>query len=412
MQATRASGLRPRAVRPREGRRVAGVAAAIGAAAGIDPNLVRIAFVVLALAGGAGIALYAAGWLVLPSEGKSAALQIVTSPKAGFDFGRALALVAIVLGTLLLLSNVHIVFVDSIVWPAAVGGIGVALLWGRVRPNDHTRERSASAWSAVVASLVGERRRPASIARVLVGAVLVIGATGAVVAATNAVVARRAFGAVVVMALGLALVFGPWLWRLGNDLTRERAERIRSQERAEVAAHLHDSVLHTLALVRRNADDPKHVAALARRQERELRSWLAGKTAAVHADSLGSALDEAAADVESDHGVPVEIVKVGDCSLDEHLTALVRAAREAIVNAAKHSGADSVAVYMEVDNGTAAVFVRDRGVGFDPDDVGADRHGLAESITGRMRRHDGQAVIRSTPGTGTEVQLTMPRAHA
>lgn len=171
-------------------------------------------------------------------------------------------------------------------------------------------------------------------------------------------------------------------------------------------------MLHTLALVRRNADDPKHVAALARRQERELRSWLAGKTAAVHADSLGSALDEAAADVESDHGVPVEIVKVGDCSLDEHLTALVRAAREAIVNAAKHSGADSVAVYMEVDNGTAAVFVRDRGVGFDPDDVGADRHGLAESITGRMRRHDGQALIRSTPGTGTEVQLTMPRAHA
>ena len=337
-------------------------------------------------------------------------MHMFTTPRGRFDVGRAVALAAIVLGTLLLLSNVRVVFVDTIVWPAAVAGIGVALLWGRVRPHDPTRERSASAWSAVATSLVGDRRRPASVARVVTGAGLVIGATGAFLAATNAVVTRRAFGAALVLAIGLGLVFGPWLWRLGSDLSRERAERIRSQERAEVAAHLHDSVLHTLALVRRNADDPKQVVALARRQERELRSWLTGKTTPIRADSLGTALDEAAADVESDHGVPVEIVKVGDCTIDERVTALLRAAREAIVNAAKHSGAESVAVYMEVDNGTAAVFVRDRGVGFDPGNVGADRHGLAESITGRMRRYDGDAVIRSTPGAGTEVQLTMPRS--
>jgi signal transduction histidine kinase len=398
-------------VRPREGRRIAGVAGAIGAAVGLDPNLVRVAFVVLALAGGAGVAFYAAAWLVLPTEGKSAPLRIVTTPRGRFDIGQAVALAAIVLGTLLLLRQLHVVFIDSIVWPAAVAGVGVALLWGRVRPTETTPERPASPWSAAVTSLVGERAKPSSIARVAVGAVLVIGAAGAFLAANDAVATRRVFGAVVVLAVGLGLVFGPWLWHLASDLSHERGERIRSQERAEVAAHLHDSVLHTLALVRRSADDPKQVVSLARRQERELRSWLAGTIAPTHAYSMGSALDEAAADVESDHGVPIEIVKVGDCALDERLTALLRATREAMVNASKHSGAGSVAVYLEVENGTASVFVRDRGVGFDPDDVGADRHGITESITGRMQRYHGTTVIRSAPGTGTEVQLTMPRSH-
>jgi len=217
--------------------------------------------------------------------------------------------------------------------------------------------------------------------------------------------------AIVVFGVGIGLVFGPWLWRLANDLAEERRERVRSQERAEVAAHLHDSVLHTLALVRRSADDPRRVVSLASRQERELRSWLSGRPSAP-SRSLGGALDAIVGQVETDHGVPIEIVKVGDCELDVRIEALLAAAREAMVNAARHSGARSIDVYAEVDASRALVFVRDRGVGFDPDAVAANRHGVRDSIVGRMARHGGDAVIRSSAGEGTEIRLELPRPGA
>ena len=193
-------------------------------------------------------------------------------------------------------------------------------------------------------------------------------------------------------------------------LAAERAERVLAQERAETAAHLHDSVLQTLALIQRRSDDAGAVTALARRQERELRDWLAGarRTPAEPRTGFADALTRAAAEVEADHHVTVELVTVGDAALDAGLDALVAATREAVTNAAKHAGEDSLSVYAEVAADAVRVFVRDRGAGFDPATVPGDRRGISESIVGRMARHGGSAQVRSSPGEGTEVELTLP----
>ena len=248
--------------------------------------------------------------------------------------------------------------------------------------------------------------------------------------------------AIVVVVTGLALVSGPWWIRLVGELRAERRARIREQERAEIAAHVHDSVLQTLALIQKGAQDPREVARLARRQERELRAWLyrpltaGGQSGAVGgavggADGaasrevggpanglggasgspsarLGGALEAVAANVEEQYGTPIEVVLVGDCPLDERLTSAVQAAREAMVNAVKHSGADSIAVYAEAELDQVTVFVRDRGSGFLPASVAADRAGIRESVVGRMERHGGTAVIHSSPGNGTEIELSLP----
>jgi signal transduction histidine kinase len=174
-----------------------------------------------------------------------------------------------------------------------------------------------------------------------------------------------------------------------------------------VAAHLHDSVLQTLALVQRSSD-PQQVAALARRQERELRAWLDGGRPDP-GESLASSLEAAAAEVEETHGVPIDVVAVGDARVDERGAALVAATREALVNAAKFAGGALVQLYAEVGEERTEVFVRDRGPGFDPAAVPEDRRGLRESIVGRMDRHGGRAVVHSSPGAGTEVELVIER---
>ena len=211
---------------------------------------------------------------------------------------------------------------------------------------------------------------------------------------------------VAVILIAVTIILAPWWVRLVRGLAMERAARIRSQERAEVAAHLHDSVLQTLALVQKRADDPREVAALARRQERELRAWL-NNTRPAGTETLAGALETAAAEVEADHHVPIEVVTVGDGPLDERAVALVAAAREALVNASKFAGPEPIALYAEVENGRAEVFVRDRGPGFAVDDVPADRRGVRDSIVARMERHGGRATVHSTPGSGTEVELVI-----
>lgn len=207
--------------------------------------------------------------------------------------------------------------------------------------------------------------------------------------------------------LGLGLVLVPWAVRLIGDLGAERAERVRSQERADVAAHLHDSVLQTLALIQRSAGDPVAVGRLARAQERDLRSWLFDDTP-IGADTVAGSLRAAAAGVEDDHAISVDVVTVGDAPLTPDLQALVAATREALVNAAKHAGSPRVDLYAEVDAAGVEVGVRDRGAGFDPAAIPSDRHGLRESVTGRMRRHGGRSQVRSSPGEGTEVRLWLP----
>jgi signal transduction histidine kinase len=250
-------------------------------------------------------------------------------------------------------------------------------------------------------------RTAAAVSRTGVGIALVIAAAFAFLHGTGALgAARDVLLALIAAVVVLAVIFAPWVVRLLRSLTEERSERIRSQERAEVAAHLHDSVLQTLALVQRS-DDPQQVAALARRQERELRAWLAGRPAPGQAVSLAPALEAAAADVEDNHGVPVEVVVVGDRDLDPAVEAMVAAAREAMTNAAKFADGSTVDVYAECTPEAVQVFVRDRGPGFDLAAVPGDRRGVRESIVGRMDRHGGRARITRPPTGGTEVELVL-----
>jgi signal transduction histidine kinase len=207
---------------------------------------------------------------------------------------------------------------------------------------------------------------------------------------------------------GLVLALAPLFYRVFGQLRMERVARIREQERAEVAAMVHDQVLHTLALIQRNASDTTSVMRLARGQERTLRNWLY-KPAVSPTDRLAAALEFVAAEVEDTYAISVETVVVGDAEHDERVAALVAATREALVNAARHAKVATVSLYAEAEEDKFSVFVRDRGAGFDLSDVDPDRHGVRGSIIGRMDRHGGHANVRSSPGEGTEVELTMPR---
>jgi signal transduction histidine kinase len=218
--------------------------------------------------------------------------------------------------------------------------------------------------------------------------------------------------------VGVAVLTVPFWLRLVRDLGEERRARIRTEERAEIAAHLHDSVLQTLALIQKQSEAPREVLRLARGQERQLRGWLYGPSGFGRKDGAGEdesmtlaeAISQSCGEVEDQFAIQVQQVVVGDCELDEKLTGLVFAAREAVVNAAKHAEVSEVSVYAEVEPEKVTIFVRDRGKGFDTATVPADRHGLADSIRGRMERNGGELRLRTAPGEGTEVALLMPRA--
>ena len=209
---------------------------------------------------------------------------------------------------------------------------------------------------------------------------------------------------------GLVVALAPVLWRMVSQLREERVARIREQERAEVAAVVHDQVLHTLALIQRNAGDVSSVVRLARGQERSLRGWLY-KPSGSPSERFAAALEQAAAEVEDTYGISVETVVVGDADHDDRVAAMVAATREALVNSARHAKVGTVSLYAEAEDEQLSVFVRDRGAGFDLSHVDDDRHGVRGSIIGRMQRHGGVAQVRSSPGEGTEVELTMPRTR-
>ena len=250
----------------------------------------------------------------------------------------------------------------------------------------------------------------AALAQVALGLGLVIAGVAVFLVSTPSLAApSTGILATAAIVVGLVMVFGPWWWRLTHDLTVERQERIRDQDRAEVAAHIHDSVLQTLALIQRNSTDARKVSTLARSQERELRAWLYGTPEVTPGGSLAASLERVRDEIEYLHGVAVEAVEVGDCPVDERLVALVLSSREALANAARHSGAAAVSAYLEVEPHQVTVFVRDRGSGFDIEAVPRHRRGIADSIVGRMDRHGGKAVVHSEPGQGTEVELVMPR---
>jgi signal transduction histidine kinase len=298
------------------------------------------------------------------------------------------------------------------VWPVVLAAAGVALVWRQWGRRDRPVAASVAAPDAAAAAAVQpERSALRTLYRGGFGVALIVGAGLLFLYANGAL---SGFGDVALTALvaiaALGLILAPFWWRLASTLAAERGERIRSQERAELAAHLHDSVLQTLALVQQRADDPRTVASLARRQERELRDWLRGRTPTAKRDSLAAALEAAAEEVEEAHGVRIDVVAVGDRRLDERAQALVAATREALTNAAKFAGGAPVSVYAELTPERAQVFVRDRGPGFRLDAVPPDRRGVRESIVGRMGRHGGSAVVHTAPAEGTEVELTLEGA--
>jgi signal transduction histidine kinase len=390
-------------------RLVGGVCAGIGRHLRIDPLIVRIVFVAAATAGGVGIVLYGLAWVLVPADdgvpdGRAAA-WVRRLPRGRGAIEVAIGMGLVTLAFLLTMRALGIWFSDAIVWPVVLLAAGAGMLWRQsLRPTPVPAPEQPPP-----APEEERRERTEILSRNGVGAALVIAAGLVFLSATHALTAARdVVLAVLVVAIVLGIIFAPWAIRLVRSLAAEREERIRSQARAEMGAHLHDSVLQTLALVQKRADDPRAVAALARTQERELRAWLAGREG--DHDRLAAALEAVAGEVERAHGVPVEIVVVGDRALDGRGEALVAAAREAMVNAAKFGGGSPVDVYAEASDDALQVFVRDRGPGFDPAAVPEDRRGVRESIVGRMARHGGRAAIHSAPGAGTEIELTVPGA--
>ncbi|MFE7544189.1 PspC domain-containing protein [Streptomyces platensis] len=401
--------------RSADGRLLGGVARGLAGHLGLPVSWVRIVFVALFMADGMGALLYAAFWFFVPlgvggvdhrqpapADGKRRRLR--HRP----DKGQVFALIALLIGASIVASRFQLGQADGYLWPVLLIGAGVALVW---RQADNSRRAQ---WLEL-----GRRKGLLPMVRGAAGVLLVgVGVTGIVVLQGSVRHLGSVLQAALAVVVGIALLAGPYLVRMAQDLSEERLMRIRAQERAEVAAHVHDSVLHTLTLIQRNADDPREVARLARAQERELRAWLykpegRGKEEDEEPATLAEAIRKSAAEVEDHHGVPLEVVVVGDCPLDEPLGAQMQAAREAMVNAAKYGGeGGAVQVFAEVEGRTVFVSVRDRGPGFDLDAVPEDRMGVRESIIGRMERHGGTARLRSAPEGGTVVELEIERAAA
>jgi signal transduction histidine kinase/phage shock protein PspC (stress-responsive transcriptional regulator) len=373
-----------------------GVCSGVARRYGIDTYVVRIALLLLTLTGGLGVVLYLVGWAI-STPPDDAQPRLVVEP--GTLSARSGAVAAATGGVLMTARNLGLWPGDGIMVPAVIVASGSALLWYRGRelhPEGDPLERVLQGRTTPVRGLAG-------VALALSGLVALV-AGGVHVRQLPAALAALA------MALaGAAVLVGPYITRLTTELRDEERARIRDQERNDMAAHLHDSVLQTLALMQRAASDPRRMVMLARRQERELRSWLYDVRASAAAGSLNARAEVIAADVELDHGLPVDLVVVGDVEVTPAVDSLLLAVREATVNAAKHSDADLVSIYIEVEPNSVTAFVRDKGVGFAPSEVAGDRRGVAMSIRDRLERAGGRAVLDSASGAGTEWELSVPR---
>jgi len=385
--------LRGRLTRSTHDRILAGLAAGVAARIGIPTVFVRAGFVTLTLAGGFGIICYLAGWLTVPDEKEYGSMIVAdrpatTSQKVGLSLGFLALLVA--------LDGLGLWF-GPIVWPTALFIFGAALVWDR----SSAKSRDRFSRIAIPTGDGASRSRM----QIVVGVALM--AVGIVVVLTS-LDSFQALGpiavAVLVTAAGFMLLFGPWMLGLFENLSKERRARIRSEERADMAAHLHDSVLQTLAMIQRSGD-PQRMTTLARAQERDLRAWLFESTEVVDGGTVGEAVSVAAARVEADFDIPVEVVVVGQHALDDSTGPLIAAAAEAMANAAEHSGARTVSVYVECSQDAIEAWVTDQGSGFDVDAVSEQRKGLSESIVARMTRSGGEATVISHPGEGTEIHL-------
>ena len=403
---------RGRFYRSRDDRIIGGIAGGIAARLGRDVTVVRIVLVLFGLVSGFGVAAYMLAWLLVPVEGSTETIgSRALSDRQGMTI--VLGLVPGLVVVLLVGSALHANFVSSWGLPLLISAAGLVLVY-RNAENDERARLDDSVKALLQLGSEPRQSRRSFITRL--GAGLLLFVLGVFVISDGALSRSwlRPFGGTLLMIAGTVVLLGPWWLRLALDLLHERQARIRAEERADMAARVHDSVLQTLAMIQRSADQPQEVAKLARAQERELRSWLfegraPGSFGAEGAATLSAGVEQIEREVEAAHGVAVDAVTVGDAPLDEELRALLAAGKEATVNAAKWSRASSVSIYVEVEPKRVSMFVRDRGAGFDSEAVADDRKGIAESIRGRMQRHGGTAVIRSVPGEGTEVELSLPR---
>jgi signal transduction histidine kinase/phage shock protein PspC (stress-responsive transcriptional regulator) len=388
--------------RRRDGRVVAGVAGGIADHLGVEVFWVRGVFAALMALNGVGVIAYGLLWVFVPQHVVGAA-EAPPKPK---ERQQAIGLLALGLGAAVLVTLLTGAVSGWVVGPLAVALVGAGVVY---READEAQRRR---WRDGARSGVFGQGGRSTLIRIVSGVALVALGIGVLLFNTYELdQIQFALVAVLATLAGVALLTVPLWIKLVNDLGEERRARIRTEERAEIAAHLHDSVLQTLALIQKQAEAPREVRRLARGQERQLRDWLYGRDFGETArpTTVSAAIALASGEVEDTFAISVQQVVVGDCALDHNLMAMVQAAREAMVNAAKHAGVAEISVYGEVEEGSVTVFVKDRGKGFDPESVPEDRHGLADSIRGRMVRHGGEAKLRTSPGEGTEVHLEMPR---
>lgn len=395
---------------------MAGVSTGIAHHLNWPVGAIRVGFVALTFVSFLGAMLYGLLWILMPrstpapqAPGIEAASRTnlrtkpaKTLPEKRRDAGAITAMAVLGVGVVWAAQSFGMGVPFSMFWPLAFAGVGLTLIWKQA-DADPAPAKDTNKWLAPLISTHGWT----GITRMVVGGGMVLTAASAVVASSVGLAQLPAlllFSGVMVG--GIGLIAAPWVHRWRTEMQRARDEKLLTDARADMAAHLHDSVLQTLALIQRQSDDPKAVAGLARRQERELRGWLyddLGPDETV----LSAALKRAGLEIEDERGVPIEVVCVGDAEMTADLSALVSAAREAIMNAAKHSGADKIDVFGEVEDGHVEVYVRDRGKGFTLDEVADDRQGVRASIIGRVERHGGRAKITSAPGEGTNITLEM-----
>jgi signal transduction histidine kinase len=396
--------------RERQGRLAGGVVVGISAKTGVDVTALRVGLVVLTLlTSGFAAAIYVLTWVLLPMTGDTSNIASrALTDKRGIALAAGLGSV---LGVVLIVaSSLQAEWLNAVAWPIIICVCGLVLIWRNADEDEKALLHRLA--EPVIGPLEGRGNDRVFLRWFITAALLIAG----LVILLNGHESYQLLAPLGGMALVLAaatIALGPWWLRIARDLVQERQARIRAEERAEMATRVHDSVLQTLALIQRRSTEPQEVIRLARMQERELRAWLFDGRAPGSIDgdgvTLGAGVRHIQQEVEAQHRISVDAVTVGDCELDDDLQALLGAAREATVNAAKWSGSDTVSLFAEVEPDSVSIFVRDRGRGFDPGSVPDDRKGLAESVQARMARRGGSATIRSAPGEGTEVSLVMPK---
>jgi signal transduction histidine kinase len=388
-----------------------GVCGGIARRLGVSAKTVRVLAVISALFFGVGVVVYMAYWVLVIRQGEDKSIL----SRTGSDKREKEILAVSALAMFALLLGLQIVGFDVFRFVSlfvVLSALGALVVWRGASPAEREQLHRTANAIATIGSSSGEGWTGITLRTVISVVFILIGVANLSRAGRQPGAASGVLIGAITLVVGLFVLFAPWWIGTVRGLSKERRARVRAQERADMAAHVHDSVLQTLSLIQRAADNPVEVARLVRMQERDLRLWLVDPESFGVASNPPTTLAEAAFEIEHEiedtYAVAVDVVIVGDCDLDPEVLALLGAGREAAVNAAKWSEAPSVKIYIEVEPEKISMFVRDLGKGFDLALVPDDRQGISGSILERMTRHGGRANIESSPGSGTEVELVLP----